>query len=309
MIAEKLPSHDHCTQFGFPLSKRAGHHRRRRDARGPAEGDCRQSAGHQSERAPPLRPGAARHGRLRAAAGIHDAGRLRAGARSHATPKRGHMADPDLPGRGRGQGAPPGGGPILVPARPGGLAAGGHAHRGHLAGGPREGSPASLWDHGPLPSRHGLSLEPDRRLLHRRQARSGVPAVALRFSKNPAVARRDRRGGAQAELEAHGGVHHGKPHPPPPVRNDHPGHAAGAGQPADHARSRHDQAGGFRPLHPGALLPQSVAALSPGILPAEPAAALHAHVRPAGGPAARHRLSQLRLHPLHRRPRPRRPRV
>ena len=79
------------------------------------------------------------------------------------------------------------------------------------------------------------------------------------------------------------------------------------GQPADPSGRRHDQARRRRPLHARALLRAAAQALSRADHRAEPAAARDAHGRPARGGLARDHPQELRLHPLHRRPRPRRP--
>ena len=75
-----------------------------------------------------------------------------------------------------------------------------------------------------------------------------------------------------------------------------------------HPVGRHDQAGRRRPLHARALLPGAAAALL-RIRPRDAVApaAGDAHGRAARGALARHHPQELRLHPLHRRARPRRP--
>ena len=98
-----------------------------------------------------------------------------------------------------------------------------------------------------------------------------------------------------------------QPHAPRPLRADPAGRQGGAGEPADPPHRRHDQAGRPRPLHPRALLPGGAPPLPAAHGEAGAAAARHAHGRPARGAAPRHHPQELRLHPLHRRPRPRRP--
>ena len=71
---------------------------------------------------------------------------------------------------------------------------------------------------------------------------------------------------------------------------------------------RHDQARRRRPLHARALLPGAAAPLPAAHREARAAAARDAHGRSARGGVARDHPQELRLHPLHRRSRPRRSR-
>ena len=77
-------------------------------------------------------------------------------------------------------------------------------------------------------------------------------------------------------------------------------------KPAHPPGGRADQAGRHRPLHPGALLPGAARELSARHRHAVAAAPGHADGRAPRGGVARHHPQELRRHPLHRRPRPRR---
>ena len=143
--------------------------------------------------------------------------------------------------------------------------------------------------------------------LRRRPARGPRAAPPLRLRPAPPDAGRAARPVRAPRLAQGRRLPDPQPAAPRPRRADPARRPRAGGQPADPPGGRDDQARRRRPLHPGALLPGDPVALPGAHRDAVAAAAGDAHGRAARGGAARHHPQEPRLHPLHRRPRPRRP--
>ena len=140
-------------------------------------------------------------------------------------------------------------------------------------------------------------------------ARGDPRAAALRLRRDPPHPGRAPRSLPVAGLEQDRRL----PDPQPPAPGargaDQARRRADRRRPPDPPGRRRHQAGRRGPLHAGAVLSRpGRQLLRAGDRGAQPAAPGHAHGRSARGAAARDHPPQLRLHPLHRRPRPRRAR-
>ena len=259
-----------------------------------------------ARRARALRPRTAGRRRLLAADGLPGQGRLRAGRRRDAAGRR-HA---------------------LAPARHAAGDARRRRRRGQDAG-PCATSTATCWPSSTSrrstpttrrPRRRRLRLdrreapgrrlpEPPARPLRRRPARGAPHPAALRLRRAAPDARAASRALRVARLVEGRRLPDPQPAAPGPRGADQARGRADRRRPADPPGRRRDQARRRRPLHPRPLLPGPGRQLLRARLGRpEPAAAGDADGRPARGPAARDHPPQPRLHPLHRRPRPRRAR-
>ena len=205
----------------------------------------------------------------------------------------------------RGAGGTAAAGIIARAAGRRGRHAGRAARGGRLAARPREGGPGGLRHHQPGAPRRGLPAGPVASLLRGRAAGRPAPALALRLPEPAAHACRAARRVRAAGLDEDRRLPDPEPHASRAPGAD-PARRARGGRPPGHpAGGGDDQARRPRPLHARALLPGAARPLPGGHGQAGPAPPGHAHGGPAGGRVARHHPEELRLHPPHRRARPR----